>query len=477
MKEDLFPRFESFVKAQQLLNKEKTVVTGFSGGADSTALLLLLLELAKTQDIHVVAVHVNHGIRGAEADADEAFARRFCEERKLLCIVEKINVPEICRETKESEEEAARRLRYEIFCRIARERNAVIAVAHHKDDNAETILLNLIRGSKVKGLSGMQPAGEKEGIKLIRPLLPFRREEIECYLKENGIAFCRDSTNEDAGYARNRIRKNVTPQLEIINEKAVCHICESAEFFHETEAFLERQTQKVLKEAVSFTPGETVLLVSKLKEADPLLRKRAILSAIARAAGSRKDITARHVKSVEELLSLQSGKMVNLPYKLIARRQYDEIRIERTMQQEGRGVPFSFRMKKDEAGNEWTMKSLQNDLCIAFRTVCVDESNRDKLMEKNQYTKAFDYDKIANDIIVGQKAPGDGIFLREGRKTVKKFFIDEKIPADRREQILLVKDEKDVLWIAGYRISEKHKITETTTKGLLIKLIGGNHEC
>ena len=476
MEQDLLPRFESYVKAHQMLNKGETVVTGFSGGADSTALLLLLLELSGTIGFSLVAVHVNHGIRGEEADTDEAFAKRFCEERDIPFFAKRIQVPAVCRQTGESEEEAARRLRYEILCSIAREKNGVVAVAHHKEDNAETVLLNLIRGSGIKGLSGIQPVNRMNGVKVIRPLLSFSRAEVEAFLDQNRIAFCLDATNEDTSYARNRLRKHVMPELARINERAAEHICESAAALSEAEAFLEKETQKALEETVSFMPEQARIRISKLQEKDPVLQKRVILHAAAQMAGSRKDLTSAHVKSVGTLVHLQSGRKVCLPYGLIARRQYDEILMEKREQNEAQPDPVSFRIRKEEIGNEWKDVLLPNGMRIAFRTVAIDAANRETMKEKNRYTKVLDYDKISTDIIVGPKASGDGIFLREGRKTVKKFFVDEKIPADRREKILLVKDETDVLWITGYRISEKHKITASTKKGLLMKLTGGDHE-
>ena len=477
MEQDLFPRFEAYVKAHQMLNKGETVVTGFSGGADSTALLLLLLELSETMGFSLIAVHVNHGIRGAEADADEAFAEHFCRERNISFLAKNVNVPEACLKTGESEEEAARRLRYEILCDTAREKNGVVAVAHHRDDNAETVLLNLIRGSGVKGLSGIQPVNRMHGVNVIRPLLSFSKEELEGFLRKNEIAFCLDATNEDPSYARNRLRKCVMPELRTINKRAAEHICESAAALSEAEDFLEKETQKALAEAVSFTPEKAGISVSMLQQKDPVLQKRVILSAIAQMAGSRKDLSAVHVKNVETLFRLQSGRKVCLPYGLIARRQYDEILIEKRNAKEEPAAPVCFRIRKEEIGNEWREVPLTNGMRIGFRTVAIDADNRETMKEKNRYTKVLDYDKISSDIIVGPKASGDGIFLREGRKTVKKFFVDEKIPADCRDKILLVKDETDVLWITGYRISEKHKITESTKKGLLMKLTGGEHEC
>lgn len=502
MAADLYRSFEEYVKAHHLIHTNDEVVIGVSGGADSVCLLLLLRQYQNSCPFGLTAVHVNHMIRGEEADRDEAFVKELCETLRVPCITKKVDVPRLARELGESEEEAGRRARYDVFLEAAlvkeesegtfAEENAGrssvrIAVAHHMDDNAETILLNLIRGSGIKGLSGMQPESELNGCRIIRPLLAFSRSEIEAYLNERGAAYCTDATNLDAGYTRNAVRLNVLPELQRLNSRAAEHINASAMQLREIEEYLEAETDRL--------HGETAvaggLNIPKLKALPEVLAKRVVLKAICEAAKSAKDITAIHVEDVLKLTGLQSGRKISLPYGIQARRQYDEILFEEQSgrdnnagtedgeigdraadadEPEGTGRMFLKLSKDDPALRDGVVYLLPQNLEISLKTIPVDDSNRAELTQKNIYTKCFDYDTIIGTINVGEKVQGDRIFLRSGMKTVKKFFIDEKIPYDERAKILLLKDEESVIWIIGSRISERHKITESTKKALIVSV-------
>ncbi len=495
---DLYRSFEEFVKAHELIHTNEKVVIGVSGGADSVCLLLLLSEHKKHCDMELTAVHINHMIRVEEADRDEDFVLDLCRKLEVPCILKRIDVPGQAKAFHESEEEAGRRVRYDVFCEIARKQNAVIAVAHHRDDNAETVLLNVVRGSGSRGLSGMQPKSEMNGCTVIRPLLKISRAEIEEYLNERGVTYCTDSTNADDGYARNAVRLNVLPKLSEINSRAAEHITKAAEQLSEIEAYLEEETEIEYAQIVSLRESVSVhedgiklsIHIPSLTALHPVIAKRVILKAIAAAAERAKDITSAHVAEVLQLAELQSGRKVSLPYGLLARRQYDEILIY-AKEEEEKGLrqndpsqadaavklPLVFAsISKEDVKNGYATE-LADGRRIEFSLKAVDDSNRTELTQKNVYTKCFDYDTIKGTINVGEKVQGDRIFLRNGMKTVKKYFIDEKIPADERDKVLIVKDEESVMWIVGYRISEKHKITEQTKTALVVKLTdGGKHE-
>jgi len=468
--EGLYRSFEEQIKAQQMIHTNEKVVIGVSGGADSVCLLLLLHMYSKTHPCLLHAVHVNHMIRGKEADSDQAFVEKLCAQLSVPCTTKTVDVPLLAKERHESLEEAGRKARYDCLLEIAKAEGAVIAVAHHKNDNAETILLNLVRGTGIRGLSGMQAVGMMDGIRIIRPLLKNSREEIEAFLTEHGIPFRTDETNLDDGYARNAVRLNVMPELSKINERVAEHIAETAAQLSEIEEFLTAETLKSYQRVTG--DGEAITLsVSEMEQLPAAILKRVVHKAIADAAGSAKDISSSHINDVICLMRLQSGRKISLPYGLTARRQYDEILITEEAEEDAPAEPL-ITISKEELKEEKDF-SLPGQKKISFRLVDVDDSNRAELIRKNLYTKAFDYDTIKGTINVGEKVPGDRIFLRNGMKTVKKFFIDEKIPATERKKILLLKDSESVMWIIGFRISEPHKITNQTKHALIVNVTDG----
>lgn len=453
-----------------MINRGEKIVVGVSGGADSVCLLFLLCGYRKQAGNDLLAVHINHMIRGEEADRDEAFVKELCGRLNVPLISKRINVPLFSKENGLSEEEAGRTVRYQAFFEAAGDSPSKIAVAHNREDNAETVLLNLARGAGLRGASGMRPVTQHQGYTVIRPLLEISRTEIEGWLKEEGTTWCEDSTNEGEAYSRNTIRHKVLPELERINSRAASHICGTASQLSEIEEYLEKETEKAFEEAASFRDGEVLLFREQLLALDPVIQKRVIYRAIVHAAGRKKDISSGNVEAVRNLLFLQSGRSADLPCGLFALRRYEEIVLSAAKEAEKK-EPVVFR--KEDAGETEKTVSLPDGSRLIFRKIAVNNGNRAELMEKNIYTKAFDYDKILGVIKVGEKVPGDVIELKTGRKTLKKLFIDEKIPADQRNKIPVLRDEKSVIWAVGSRISERHKITENTKTALTVEIDKG----
>jgi len=234
----MLEKVKNYVKKWQMLTEEDCVIVGVSGGADSVCLLLMLLEMRKEIGFDIVAVHVNHGLRGEEADEDEAFVKQFCVERDVLLETYFANIEDVAKERKMSTEEAGREVRRECFeqARI-KYKGTKIALAHHQNDNAETFLFRLARGTGLKGLGGMAPVKDE----YIRPLLCVARNEIEAYLREQGISYCADASNESDEYTRNRIRNHMIPYLETeINSKTIEHMSETMEQMRQVQDYLEQ---------------------------------------------------------------------------------------------------------------------------------------------------------------------------------------------------------------------------------------------
>ena len=470
----MLQKIQIFLEKYNMIEKGDHVIAGISGGADSVCLLLILKELQKRLPFVLTAVHVEHGIRGEESLRDEAFVEAFCrtEEIELRCF--RVDAQRVAQERHMTLEEAARELRYGCFYEAAKQCGAKrIAVAHHGDDCAETMLFHLSRGTGLRGLCGITPVRnvpEVAGCSIIRPLLCVTRSEIEQYLQMRGQDYCTDSTNEDVAYARNRIRHNILPQMTQINPQSVQHMVRTAGYLEEMCDYLEEMAWEVGKEGVicSYKKEnlrEISLMSSVFEGMHPVLQKNLIHQLLGKMAGSRKDITGKHISAVCQLFALQVGKNVSLPYGLSARRSYEGIVIEKR------------ETGQENAEREEVVLSVPGDTIYdgiwKFHTEILEfDGNYEKIPQKT-YTKWFDYDKINNTVLVRNRAPGDYFSMPGGCKKLKNFFIDEKIPQAEREQIPLLADADHVIWIVGWRISEAYKVTQKTKRILAVCADGG----
>ena len=242
----------NWIKKEKLMTEGDTVIVGLSGGADSVALLLVLLELRQRIGYTLLAIHVEHGIRGEESRKDAAFVEELCRQKNISCRICPVNVPDYAASEGIGVEEAARILRYECYQKAAEELKqsgagrVSIALAHHANDNAETVLFQMARGSGVHGMCGMHPKRVLgDDILIVRPLLCVSRGQIEEYLKKCGQEYRTDGTNLDINYSRNRIRHHILPELSVINEQAVSHINQSALLLQQAVSYMEQETKKV----------------------------------------------------------------------------------------------------------------------------------------------------------------------------------------------------------------------------------------
>lgn len=437
-------KVRKYVEKWCMLDAEDKVIVGVSGGADSVCLLLLLMELKKEIGFELVAVHVHHGIRGAEADADEAYVRKICEELGVFLYTYHEDVVSVAKKRKQSIEEAGRNTRRACFEKAMRDFGGTkTALAHHKDDNVETLILNLARGSALRGLGGMRPVN---GV-FIRPLLCLRRVEIEEYLKEKSFGYCVDASNDEDDYTRNRIRHNIVPAVEAeVNMQFVEHAHEAMEGLRLLQDYVEEEALKW--KAVC---GREPHLIEEVpfQQVPEALKGYVIRAFLAEEAGQAKDIGAVHIRDVQSLFFRQSGKQIDLPYGLRAVRCYEGVRFE----------------KKETDKEE---KMLPEITCRVF-------DNKEGLnIPEKANTKWIDYDIIKGDIMVRTREAGDYIAIDETGKTqkLKSYFINEKVPKEERNQIPLVADGNHIIWIVGHRISAAYKVTGNTRRILEIQIEG-----
>ncbi|MCR5250040.1 MAG: tRNA lysidine(34) synthetase TilS [Lachnospiraceae bacterium] len=311
----------AYIEAQGLIRPEDTVLIGVSGGADSLCLFHLLRELHG----HILVCHVHHHLR-ENADADAEAVRALCEEWGVAFRRADVDVEALVEREGLSCEEAARILRYEALrsCLAAEEPDPGkrrLAVAHTIEDDAETVLHNLFRGSGLKGLGGIRPRQQLEDCVLIRPLLEVSRAQIESYLKERGISWCCDESNEGDDYARNRIRHHILPEAQRqVNARAALHVHAAAEQLSAAEDFIE----ELLKGAYGACCEEIADGLRMRRDVfcglHPYLRQRLALLCMQKVSGSAKDISAVHVRLLSELFGMPRGKMLDLPHRLHALR-------------------------------------------------------------------------------------------------------------------------------------------------------------
>ncbi len=486
----------SFVKEHHMIENGDHVLAAVSGGADSVCLLLLLLKLREVFSMEVSVIHVEHGIRGAASRADAAFVKALCEREKVPCRVYECDAVSYARERGMGLEEGARALRYEYFESCLKEQKAdKIAVAHNQNDCAETVLFHLARGAGLRGLAGIRPVRGN----VIRPLLCLSRQEIEAFLQEQGQDYCIDATNQELCYSRNKMRSQVLPVLSEINSGAVGHIARTAELMAQVDALLRLQTAqawqrwvkakgpgggkqtKVLKE-----PGGSFLLCEEIRKEPLLLQQMLVLELLEVCAGSRKDLNTEHVFLMLELFGHQTGHRVSLPYGMEAYRTYGGVELaqrtpaEKEVWQKERGQP-----EGSGAGNGCCRTLPLGETVVLPRygisIFCKIIKKMADLQEipKKKYTKWFDYDKIKSGLLLRNPGPDDYLIIdAQGRhQSLKKYFVNEKIPAGMRESRLVLADGNHILWVLGYRISEACKVTEDTTQILEIQINGGEaHE-
>ena len=346
----MIERICEFMDKWHMVSAGDRVLVGVSGGADSICLCLILKELSTQMRFSVEVIHVEHGIRGEASKKDALFVKQFCNEQNLTYREFSVDVPAYAKKHHLGDEEAARKLRYEIFAEVAKENAGTkIALAHHMEDNAETMLFQLARGSGLDGLCGMRPVrvGE-DGECYIRPLLENSREQIEQYLKARGQGFCTDATNEELIYSRNRIRHNILPQMREVNAQAVLHMNQTAQRLWELREYLDEETSHALQAYRRKDGQQYRISVQGLQQLPKALRMRVLHEAVAEIAQKRKDITGAHLEAVADLLEKQTGRRVNLPYGIIAKREYDAIVLQKDLIESAENDRTEIRISQEQ---------------------------------------------------------------------------------------------------------------------------------
>lgn len=462
---------EIYMRQNHMARPGDGVLVGLSGGADSVGLLLVLWKLRETFQISLRALHVHHGLRGAEADRDAAFSRMLCERLEVPFYEFRIDAAKEALDRKCSVEEAGRQARYRLYeetalawekemCPDLTSENAGgkeavaarvhIATAHHADDNAETVLFNLFRGSGLTGLSGIAPVRGR----IIRPLLWAQRSEIQTWLRQQGQDWVEDSTNQESEYSRNWLRNELLPAVEErLNAQAVRHIDQAGRRIRQADAYLEEVAEEWLQKHAPDGKADAGALAEQAEIVQGYIVRRLFL----KSKMPLRDVTETHVQAVRELLYQGTGKSISLPHGFRAVNIYGFLEVR----------PLSHPGERKGG----LLPGIQNENLLQMHTFPCENGDE---FPKNQYTKWFDYDKIKGTLTVRTRQTGDYITLKDGRKkTVKAYMIDEKIPRELRDRVTLLAEDHHVLWIVGWRISEYYKVTEDTDYVLEVQADGG----
>lgn len=461
-----------YVRAHQMMEEGDCIVAGISGGADSVCLLFMLLEIRRVIPIEIRVVHVNHRIR-PDAAYDAAYVQKLCAAQDLPFVLVEEDVQAVARRLCISTEEAGRAVRYEAFERELGEKRGRIAVAHNQNDSCETFLFHLFRGTSLRGLAGIRPVRDR----IIRPLLCLSREAIEAFLQERNIPYCIDSTNLEDNYSRNVIRHHILDRaVRAISPAAVRHISQASEQVCAAYDLISDITRQGYAACVTVTKAALHIDREQFLQLHGTIQGYVVMEALAQAAGSRKDLEAVHVRQVTELMDRQCGRAVQLPHRLLARRDYTGVCIG----QESCGPPQEVVLSEITLSEE--ERSVLTDGGVLEIMVGSTHKIRAQLrsvgnngidlenIPQNKYTKWFDYDKIEKSIVIRTRRPGDYLTVNDAdqRKTLKAYLIDRKIPQKERDQLCLVADGSHILWIVGERISNHYKVGGCTRTILVL---------
>lgn len=440
-----------------LIKKDDTIVVGVSGGPDSMALLYVLLELRRVFSYKILVAHVNHGVRGEEALADQLFVESKAEELNLPYYFKNVDMNGYAKEKKISSEEAGRELRYGFFREILKShKNGKIAVAHNKNDQAETLLLRIMRGTGIDGLKGMEFISED----IIRPILNISREEIESFIDSQGIETVLDKTNLVPIYNRNKVRLELLPYIrDNFNPNIVNSLWRLSQISEIDSDYLNKTAEEKYNFIVKNVDKHSIIIDNNLlsREASSM-KLRIIRLAIFKILGSLQGISEQNIQDVIDLHeNNKTGKQIDLPGGVISRLSYNDLIFEKI--DKGFVKDYSYSLRLGE--------NLFPDLGLSLDLSLIDK----ELYDSNQRNKKyFDYELIKGKLNIRNRRNGDKFipFGMKGSKKVKDYFIDEKIARDKRDRISLLTDDENIIWIVGFATSDLYRVTENTKKILVV---------
>jgi tRNA(Ile)-lysidine synthase len=441
----ILKKVELYIEKNKLLFPEKgKILVGVSGGRDSVALLDILIKLG----YRCTVAHCNFHLRGEESDRDEKFVQQLSFNLNIPYYSVDFDTVNYAKQKNISIEMAARELRYSWFTSLAKKINAqAIAIAHHADDNVETLLMHLVRGTGLKGLTGISP---KNGL-IVRPLLCCTRNEINEYIKNNNLSFIEDSTNQSVDFQRNKIRLQVIPLLEEINPSVKKVLSESIERFSEINTFYENAIEKIKKQLLTVDNDQLKINIDLLcKQASP----KTILFEILHPYGFNESI----VQDIEKHLHDESGKkFYSDTHYLIKDRNF-------------------LIISEKEKTNQTSFQILENEAQIEFPihlSITRKKIDQNFQVSKNPQTIQIDASLVQFPLTLRRWENGDAFFPfgMNRQKKLSDFFIDQKLNLKQKAETWLLLSGNKIVWVVGLRLDNRFKITESTQEVLEFKLL------
>lgn len=452
------------IQKHHMLQPADRVLVAVSGGVDSIALLRALHELRGEWQLELAVAHLDHRMR-PDSEKDARFVADYAASLQLPCVCETIDVPHYIQSEKLSPEEGARRARYGFLMRAARQRNAkVIALGHNLDDQVETFFLHLLRGTGLAGLSGIPPVRCEDDVRYIRPLLGCSREEILAYAHAQRLEYRDDPTNQDVKFLRNRVRWELLPLLRKYNPNVLETVARAEEALRKANQYLQRVAEKEFQQALVRENSEEIALnrhrVSTLEE---LIQEHVLREAIRRIQGNFQGIEAVHVEQMRtELARGHGGAQVTLPGGIRFVIQSDHVLLTRRQPPEHL-TPYCFQLHVDG-------KNSLEPIGWRFELTLLDGSHPDPA---DHLEARIDSATIVEPLYVRNWRRGDRFrpLGLGGTKKLQDYFVDAKIPRGERDRIPLVCDQGGILWVVGWCVSERCRVTPQTLETLCIRAI------
>ena len=464
MRKIFFEKLLATIKKHNMLSDGDSVIIGLSGGADSVALLYSLHFLKEKYNLTLYCLHINHGIRGKVADSDLEFSERISKRFEIPFHSEFIDIPLIAKEQNLSHETAGRQARYKIFLKYSKLLNAnKIATGHHSDDQAETVLMRIIRGTGSFGFKGILPVRENF---YIRPLLGVSKQEILDLLKDENIPFKTDLTNFDNYYFRNKVRNELFPILKTLNPKIKKRLCVMREILSDENDFLAQESSRLFSSIAKIDSGEVFFNIEQIKPHHIAMQRLLIKKALTKVLQIDTDIDFNLIESGVLCLNYKSFcKSISIGNLIFAKDKYRFQICKQTKNKETQTISY-----KIDGTGEHTLPFFGLTLKIEY----MDPSANTK--QGDQSKAFFDSNKVSFPLQVRTRAEGD-VFKPlglNGKKKLKKFFIDEKINQNDRDKTPIITDfSGNIMWVCPIRISSLFKTDRSTKKILKITAIKG----
>ena len=441
-----------FIDSKSLINKDEKLLLGLSGGPDSVFALKFFVKYKKKYKFNLVALHINHNLRGQDSEKDEDFCKTLCLNEGIDLIVKKIEVKDFAKKKKLSIEEAARQIRYNLFSEAAKEYNCTkVVTAHNKSDNTETVLINLIKGTGIKGLSGIPVQRDN----IIRPFLCVTKDEITSYLKANGIDSRLDKSNDSNEFQRNYLRNVVLKGIkEEINPSIDDAFFRTSQNLYKTNEILLRQIRGIIRNEIKISGNEVLIPMSIKDEYGEEFLGEIIREVLAGNFAIEADHTT--VEKINGLFSKQVGKFVELKKQVLCFRERDSIRITNRKME----IKISKKLK------------LGSTVKLAGKNLQIKEVEAGQIEKSGGTIEYLDLHKLSDEFEVRNWEKGDK-FVPLGLKNFKKvsdFLTDIKVRSSERQSQLVLLNGGKIIWVIGRRIDDRFKITEQTQKAVKLWL-------